>query len=431
MNAAQSSPCRTPEVNVMPTTSPRTPTLLSVVAPVYDEEELVEEFVARALRRRRRLSRSSWCSSTTAPPTARPSCSTGSPPPTRACGSSTCRATSATRPRSPPAWSTPPGDVVAMIDADLQDPPELILEMIERWSEGADVVYAVRSAARGRDRVQARHRLLVLQAVRQARPGRPRAQLRRLPPARPPRSGRAAVDDRALALSARHDRLGRASPRPRSPMSATRATPGRRSTRCARCCASRSTRSPRSRTCRCSWPPTPGLLSAGVAFIAIPVVIALHFAGSYLPGLRLDHDRDPAARRHPADRAGRDRRVRRAHLRRGQAPPAVHRARGAQPARGRTRRTGGRRDDGAPGTRRPARPSARASRVSLAPITADAVPVGACAYRPARTCTPEPGPHAAPVTMPHAAWSCMVVHGRVTILRSDPPPRSICPDRVL
>jgi polyisoprenyl-phosphate glycosyltransferase len=35
-------------------------------------------------------------------------------------------------------------DVVAVIDADLQDPPELILTMLERWRAGFDVVYAIR-----------------------------------------------------------------------------------------------------------------------------------------------------------------------------------------------------------------------------------------------------------------------------------------------
>src|SRR5512134_3265169 len=35
------------------------------------------------------------------------------------------------------------GDAVIVIDADLQDPPELILEMIERWKAGYQVVYAV------------------------------------------------------------------------------------------------------------------------------------------------------------------------------------------------------------------------------------------------------------------------------------------------
>lgn len=36
------------------------------------------------------------------------------------------------------------GDAVVLIDADLQDPPELILEFIENWESGYDVVYAVR-----------------------------------------------------------------------------------------------------------------------------------------------------------------------------------------------------------------------------------------------------------------------------------------------
>jgi dolichol-phosphate mannosyltransferase len=44
------------------------------------------------------------------------------------------------------------GDVVAMIDSDLQDPPELIVEMVERWRTGADVVYAVRKQRAGETR---------------------------------------------------------------------------------------------------------------------------------------------------------------------------------------------------------------------------------------------------------------------------------------
>jgi len=35
-------------------------------------------------------------------------------------------------------------DVLAVIDADLQDPPELILPMLEKWRDGNDVVYARR-----------------------------------------------------------------------------------------------------------------------------------------------------------------------------------------------------------------------------------------------------------------------------------------------
>ena len=41
------------------------------------------------------------------------------------------------------------GDVVVMMDGDLQDPPELVPAMLERWREGADVVYAVREARAG------------------------------------------------------------------------------------------------------------------------------------------------------------------------------------------------------------------------------------------------------------------------------------------
>ena len=36
------------------------------------------------------------------------------------------------------------GDVVAVIDGDLQDPPEILPEMLAAWERGADVVYAVR-----------------------------------------------------------------------------------------------------------------------------------------------------------------------------------------------------------------------------------------------------------------------------------------------
>ncbi len=36
------------------------------------------------------------------------------------------------------------GDALVVIDADLQDPPELIVEMIAKWQEGYDVVYGTR-----------------------------------------------------------------------------------------------------------------------------------------------------------------------------------------------------------------------------------------------------------------------------------------------
>lgn len=41
------------------------------------------------------------------------------------------------------------GDAVVLIDADLQDPPELIKIFVEKWREGYDVVYGVRSKRKG------------------------------------------------------------------------------------------------------------------------------------------------------------------------------------------------------------------------------------------------------------------------------------------
>ncbi|HWD75438.1 MAG TPA: glycosyltransferase family 2 protein [Solirubrobacteraceae bacterium] len=44
------------------------------------------------------------------------------------------------------------GDAVVMLDADLQDPPELIRTMLDHWRAGCDVVYAVREQREGESR---------------------------------------------------------------------------------------------------------------------------------------------------------------------------------------------------------------------------------------------------------------------------------------
>ena len=41
------------------------------------------------------------------------------------------------------------GDAVVVIDSDLQDPPEVIPELIDKWREGYEVVYAVRAEREG------------------------------------------------------------------------------------------------------------------------------------------------------------------------------------------------------------------------------------------------------------------------------------------
>lgn len=46
-------------------------------------------------------------------------------------------------------WDYARGDAVVIIDADLQDPPEVILELANKWKEGYEVVYAVRGEREG------------------------------------------------------------------------------------------------------------------------------------------------------------------------------------------------------------------------------------------------------------------------------------------
>ena len=44
------------------------------------------------------------------------------------------------------------GDAVVIIDADLQDPPEVIPQMIQMWREGNEVVYGIRDEREGESR---------------------------------------------------------------------------------------------------------------------------------------------------------------------------------------------------------------------------------------------------------------------------------------
>ncbi len=46
-------------------------------------------------------------------------------------------------------WDYARGDAIVIIDADLQDPPETILELAKKWKEGYEVVYAVRAEREG------------------------------------------------------------------------------------------------------------------------------------------------------------------------------------------------------------------------------------------------------------------------------------------
>ncbi|MGC8025604.1 glycosyltransferase, partial [Salmonella enterica] len=46
------------------------------------------------------------------------------------------------------------GDAVVLMDADLQDPPAVVHQMVAHWREGYDVVYAVRSEREGESAVK-------------------------------------------------------------------------------------------------------------------------------------------------------------------------------------------------------------------------------------------------------------------------------------
>jgi dolichol-phosphate mannosyltransferase len=126
----------------------RTPILLSVVAPVFDEEELIEQFVERtraavADYEFELVLVNDGSSDGTAELLDR-----------MAAADPRVRVVHLSRNFGHQAALTAGlehaiGDVVAMIDADLQDPPELIAEMLGQWSQGADVVYAVRKQREG------------------------------------------------------------------------------------------------------------------------------------------------------------------------------------------------------------------------------------------------------------------------------------------
>ncbi len=132
----------------MSDSSPRNPKLLSVVAPVYNEEELVELFVQRT------------CAAVADYTFELVLVNDGSADATAeildrlASTDPRVRVVHLSRNFGHQAALTAGlehavGDAVAMIDADLQDPPELIPTMVARWEEGADVVYAVRKQREG------------------------------------------------------------------------------------------------------------------------------------------------------------------------------------------------------------------------------------------------------------------------------------------
>jgi polyisoprenyl-phosphate glycosyltransferase len=60
------------------------------------------------------------------------------------------------------------GDAIVIMDADLQDPPELVPEMVARWREGFDVVHAARPVRGGESRIKQGGRRLFYRFIRRA-----------------------------------------------------------------------------------------------------------------------------------------------------------------------------------------------------------------------------------------------------------------------
>jgi dolichol-phosphate mannosyltransferase len=129
----------------------RTQTLVSVVAPVYNEDQLIEEFHRRV------------CSALDGLPFELVLVDDGSTDGTPllldqiADRDPRVRVVSLSRNFGHQTALTAgldhaSGDAVVMMDADLQDPPELVTTMLDHWRAGCDVVYAVRSERAGESR---------------------------------------------------------------------------------------------------------------------------------------------------------------------------------------------------------------------------------------------------------------------------------------
>jgi dolichol-phosphate mannosyltransferase len=134
------------EVNVE--TGPRSLRLLSVVAPVYNEQELIEEFYSRVTKALAGFDFELVLvddGSTDGTPAILQRLASSDPRVhvvylSRNFGHQTALTAGLDHAR---------GDAVVMLDADLQDPPELIPKMVDHWRAGCDVVYAVREHREG------------------------------------------------------------------------------------------------------------------------------------------------------------------------------------------------------------------------------------------------------------------------------------------
>jgi dolichol-phosphate mannosyltransferase len=175
------------------------------------------------------------------------------------------------------------GDAVVMLDADLQDPPELIPRMLDHWRRGCDVVYAVREQREGESRFKlatARWFYRLFDKLAQVELQQNSGDFRLLD--RRPLDALLSMRERNRFLRGMTVWVGytqAAVPYSRDPRYAgeTKYTLSKMLRFSLDAISSFSHRPLQLATLL-------GFLISGVAFIAIPVVIALRIAGSYLPG---------------------------------------------------------------------------------------------------------------------------------------------------
>ncbi len=104
------------------------------------------------------------------------------------------------------------GDAVVIIDADLQDPPEVIPQMVQLWRDGNDVVYGLRIDRKGESKFKLWTAKALLSTHQPSLRNQDAARHRRLSPARSPSRRSDQLDAGTRAVSARHGELGRLSP---------------------------------------------------------------------------------------------------------------------------------------------------------------------------------------------------------------------------
>jgi len=126
----------------------REPELLSVVAPMYEEEDTVDPFTERVAAALGHLNYELILVNDGSKDGTRDAMAAAAARDPRIKVVSLAR-NFGHQPALTAGLEHARGDAIVMLDGDLQDPPEVIPKMLDKWREGIDVVYAVREQRLG------------------------------------------------------------------------------------------------------------------------------------------------------------------------------------------------------------------------------------------------------------------------------------------